>query len=58
MEEDYQVFIAALQDMQNEGLNIVVLSQYVTKHTGIYSIDSFAIHNYTPRRFKDEKQSF
>lgn len=52
MKFNYSIFIIALQDMQNEGLNISVLSQYVTKHTGIYSIDSLALHNYTPRRFK------
>lgn len=48
----YDVFIIALQDMQDEGLNISVLSEYVIKYTGIYSIDSFVFYHYTPKRFK------
>ncbi len=48
----YDIFIIALQDMQNDGLDISVLSAYVIKHTGIYSIDSFVFYHYTPKRFR------
>lgn len=48
----YDIFIIALQDMQNDGLNISVLSEYVIKHTGIYSIDSIVFYHYIPKRFR------
>ena len=48
----YDIFIIALQDMQKDGLNISVLSEYVIKHTGIYSIDSIVFYHYIPKRFR------
>lgn len=52
--KDYDIMVLALRDMQDEGLDISIMQCYVTKTTGIYSIDSLAFYGYVARRFKEE----
>lgn len=52
--EDYDIMILALRDMQDEDIDISIMQCYITKITGIYSIDSLVFYNYVVRRFKED----
>lgn len=52
---NHEVMITAFRDMQDEGLNISVLQMFITKRTGIYSIDSLVFGNYVVRRFQEDE---
>ena len=52
--KDYDIMILALRDMQDEGIDISIMQCYITKTTGIYSIDFLVFYGYVARRFREE----
>lgn len=52
---NHEVMVTAFKDMQEAGLNISVLQMFITKRTGIYSIDSLVFGNYVVRRFQEDE---
>jgi hypothetical protein len=52
--KDYDIMILALRDMQDEGIDISIMQRYITKTTGIYSIDFLVFYGYVARRFREE----
>ena len=51
--KEFDIMTQALRDMQDEGLDISIMQYYITKRTGIYSIDSLVFGHYVVRRFKE-----
>ena len=51
--KDYDIMTLALRDMQDEDIDISIMQCYITKRTGIYSIDSLVFGHYVVRRFKE-----
>jgi hypothetical protein len=52
--KDYDIMTLALRDMQDEDIDISIMQCYITKRTGIYSIDSLVFGHYVVRRFKED----